>query len=46
MNVFDRRANKMVFKQQENEAFQSAKFARLDNDQFVNTSWKKQIQNC
>ena len=31
----------MVFKQQENEAFQSAKFAWLDNDQFVTTSWNK-----
>ena len=32
MNVFDPRANKMVFKQQVNEAFQSAKFAWLDNE--------------
>ena len=41
MNVFDPRANKMVFKQQVNEAFQSAKFAWLDNEQFVTTSWNK-----
>ena len=41
MNVFDPRANKMVFKQQINEAFQSAKFAWLDNEQFVTTSWNK-----
>ena len=41
INIFDPRANKMVLKQQINEAFQSAKFAWLDNEQFVTTSWNK-----
>ena len=41
INIFDPRANKMILKQQINEAFQSAKFAWLDNDQFVTTSWNK-----
>ena len=41
MNIFDPRANKMVLKQQINEAFQSAKFAFLDNETFVTTSWTK-----
>ena len=41
MNVFDPRANKMIFKQQINESFHSAKFAWLDNNSFVTTSWNK-----
>ena len=41
MNVFDPRANKMLFKHQVNEAFQAAKFAWLDNDTFVTTGWNK-----
>ena len=41
MNVFDPRAKKMVLKHQINEGFQSAKFAFLDNDTFVTTSWTK-----
>jgi coronin-1B/1C/6 len=41
INIFDPRTNKMILKQQINEAFQSAKFAFLDNDTFVTTSWTK-----
>jgi len=41
LNIFDPRTNKMVFKQQINEAFQSAKFAWVDNDLFATTSWNK-----
>ena len=41
INIFDPRANKMILKHQINEAFQSAKFAFLDNEQFVTTSWTK-----
>ena len=41
MNIFDPRTNKMVLKQQINEAFQSAKFAWTDNDTFVTSSWTK-----
>ena len=41
MEVFDPRANKMVLKHQINEAFQSAKFAWIDNDRFVTTGWNK-----
>ena len=41
INIFDPRANKMILKQQINEAFQSAKFAWLDNDNFVTTGWNK-----
>ena len=41
MNVFDPRANKMIFKQQINEAFQSAKFAWVDSNLFATTSWNK-----
>ena len=41
MNVFDPRANKMVFKHQINEKIHSAKFAWLDNDSFVTTSWNQ-----
>ena len=41
MEVFDPRANKTVLKHQINEAFQSAKFAWVDNDTFVTTSWNK-----
>ena len=41
MNIFDPRANKMVFKHQINEKIQSAKFAWLDNDSFVTTSWNQ-----
>ena len=41
MNIFDPRANKMIFKHQINEAFQSAKFAWLDNETFATTSWNK-----
>ena len=41
INIFDPRANKMVLKQQVNEAFQSAKFTWTDNDTFVTSSWNK-----
>ena len=41
INIFDPRANKMILKQQINEAFQSAKFAFLDNETFVTNSWTK-----
>ena len=41
INIFDPRANKMVLKQQVNEAFQSAKFTWTDNDTFVTSSWTK-----
>ena len=41
MNVFDPRANKMILKHQINEAFQSAKFAWVNNEQFATTSWNK-----
>ena len=41
MEVFDPRANKMILKHQINEAFQSAKFAWIDNDTFVTTGWNK-----
>ena len=41
INIFDPRANKMILKHQINEAFQSAKFAFLDNERFVTTSWNK-----
>ena len=41
MNIFDPRANKMILKQQINEAFQSAKFAWVDNETFATTSWTK-----
>ena len=39
MNVFDPRANKMLFKHQINEKIQSAKFAWIDNNSFVTSSW-------
>ena len=41
INIFDPRANKMILKHQINEAFQSAKFAFLDDERFVTTSWNK-----
>ena len=41
MNVFDPRTNKMIFKHQINEKIQSAKFAWIDNDSFVTTSWNQ-----
>ena len=41
MMVFDPRANKLIFKQQVNEAFQAAKFAWLDNETFVTIGWNK-----
>jgi coronin-1B/1C/6 len=41
INIFDPRANKMILKHQINEAFQSAKFAWINNEQFVTTSWNK-----
>ena len=41
MNVFDPRSNKLIFKQQINEAFQAAKFAWIDNETFVTTGWNK-----
>ncbi len=41
INIFDVRANKMILKHQINEAFQAAKFAWVDNEQFVTTSWNK-----
>ena len=39
--VFDPRSNKLLLKHQINEAFQAAKFAWLDNDTFVTSSWNK-----
>ena len=39
MNVFDPRANKMIFKHQINEKINSAKLAWIDNNSFVTTSW-------
>ena len=41
VQVFDPRNNKLIMKHQINEAFQSAKFAWVDNDTFVTTSWNK-----
>ena len=41
MNVFDPRTNKMILKQQINEAFQSAKFAWVDSNLYASTSWNK-----
>ena len=41
MHVFDPRNKTEIFKQQINEGFQSTKFAWLDNDTFVTTSWNK-----
>ena len=41
INIFDPRTNKMVLKQQINEAFQSAKFAFVDDNLFATTSWNK-----
>ena len=41
INIFDPRANKMVLSHIINEQFQSSKFAWVDNDQFVTTSWTK-----
>ena len=41
MEIFDPRANKMVFKQQINEAFQSAKFAWVSNETFSTIGWNK-----
>ena len=41
INIFDPRANKMIMSHVINEQFQSAKFAWLDNEQFVTTSWTK-----
>ena len=41
INIFDPREKKMILKHQINEAFQSAKFAFLDNETFVTTSWTK-----
>ena len=41
MNIFDPRAKKMIFKHQINEAFQSSKFAWIDNETFATTSWNK-----
>ena len=41
INIFDPRANKMILKHQINEAFQSAKFAWVDNETFATTSWNK-----
>jgi len=41
MNVFDPRANKMILKHQINEKVNSAKFAWVDNNSFVTTSWNQ-----
>ena len=41
INVFDPRANKSILKHIVNEAFQSAKFAWIDNNSIVTTSWNK-----
>ena len=41
MQVFDPRSNKLIMKHQINEVIQSAKFAWIDNDTFVTTSWNK-----
>ena len=41
MHVFDPRNSKAILKNKINEQFQSAKFAWIDNDTFVTTSWNK-----
>ena len=41
MQVFDPRSNKLIMKHQINEVIQSSKFAWIDNDTFVTTSWNK-----
>ena len=41
INIFDVRYNKMIFKHQINEACRAAKFAWVNNEQFVSTSWNK-----
>ena len=41
INIFDPRANKMIMNHPINEATKAAKFAWVDNDQFVTTSWTK-----
>ena len=41
VNIFDPRTNKMVIKQQINEAFQSAKLAWVDSNLYATTSWNK-----
>ena len=41
INILDPRANKVVMNHQINEQFKAAKFAWVDNDQFVTTSWTK-----
>jgi hypothetical protein len=41
INIFDPRANKKILKHQINEAFQSAKFAWIDNQTIATTSWSK-----
>ena len=41
VKVFDPRNNKLIMKHQINEGFKSAKFAWVDNDTFVTTSWNK-----
>ena len=41
MNVFYPRSKNLNFKHQIIKAFQSAKFAWLDNDTFVTTGWNK-----
>ena len=41
MNIFDPRSNKLIFKHQINEAFQSAKFAWIDDNIFATTGWNK-----
>ena len=41
INIFDPRANKMIMNHAINEAFQAAKFAWTNDEQFVTTSWTK-----
>ena len=41
MHVFDPRNGNAILKTQINEGFPSAKFAWIDNDTFVTTSWNK-----
>ena len=41
INIFDPRANKLIFKQQINEGFQSAKFSFIDNERIATAGWNK-----
>ena len=41
MNFIDPKSKKLIFNHQIIKAFQSSKFAWLDNDTFVTTGWNK-----